>query len=126
MLNTILKYIKEEAFGLKDNDVLFASSEIAESLFGKMKHLMHDNLKHGLTGQVLAIAAVVGELDEEIVKQALKEVSDQDVQAWTKDNIGVTYVQKRRLYLGRKGKKPGRKPGQKTSGPFSESAKVAC
>ena len=127
MFNAILAHIKEQTFGLKEGEILLVSSEILESLFGKMKHLMNENLKHGLTGKVLAIVSAVGTLDVEIVKQALEEVSDQDVQAWTQENIGQTYTQKRRRYLGRKGKKPGRKAKdeQKLSGTFMGRFQVA-
>jgi hypothetical protein len=115
LLQDILEYIDKQASGLKEGEVLCASSEIIESYFGKMKYLMDDDLKHGITGQVLAMGACVGELNEETVKVALEQVSDKQVQEWERTNIGQTYMQKRRYYLGRKGKKPGRKPGKKPS-----------
>lgn len=130
MILSILEYIKKQACGLRDNQILLASTEIIESLFGKMKHLMNENLKHGLTGQVLAVASVVGVLDEETVKQALEAVSDQAIEDWAQANIGQTYTQKRRQYLGnnakqseRKAKQSEEKAGQSEGKSWTESVR---
>jgi hypothetical protein len=95
---------------------LLGTSEIIESLFGKLKYLIRDDLKKGFTGSVLFTAACVGEIDCAIVKTAMETVYDQQVNKWVTKNIGETFTQKRRRCLGRNKKKPGRKAGHKQTG----------
>jgi hypothetical protein len=112
----ILDFFEKTTAGLHLGEYLLGTSEIIESLFGKLKFLIREDLKKGFTGSVLFAAACVGKVDEETVKKAMVTVFDQNVKEWVDKNIGETFVQKRRRCLGRNRKKPGRKPGQKQAG----------
>lgn len=76
------------------------SSEIIESLFGKLKSLEQDQSKGGFTSLVLGAAACVGKMDADIVNAAMKQISTADVDEWTKEQIGRTLLSKRRKALG--------------------------
>lgn len=75
------------------------SSEVLESLFGKFKAIEGDHASSGLSSLVLAIPALVGRLDETILIEALKNTSVSDVDRWNRDNLGETFLSKRRNAL---------------------------
>ena len=80
--------------------VWVGSSEILESLFGKLKSLEQDQSKGGFTSLVLGAAACVGKVDADTVSAAMRQVSTGDVDAWTKEQMGPTLISKRRKSLG--------------------------
>lgn len=75
------------------------SSEIIESLFGKLKSLEQDQSKGGFTSLVLGAAACVSRVDADTVGAAMRQVSTADVDKWTKEQIGSTLLSKRRKAL---------------------------
>jgi hypothetical protein len=121
----ILDFFEEATANIGPEERLLGISEIIESLFGKLKHMIRDDLKKGFTGSVLFASACVGEIDCAIVKKAMETVSDQYVKKWVEKNIGETFTQKRRRCFGRNKKKPGRKPGQKHTGIIGELCAAA-
>jgi hypothetical protein len=80
--------------------IWIGSSEIIESLFGKLKCLEHDQSKGGFTSLVLGAVACVGKLDVEMIKAAMAQIRVADVEAWTREQMGVTLLSKRRQALG--------------------------
>lgn len=108
----ILDFFENICSGLDPQDCLLGMSEILESLFGKLKTMVREDLKRGFTGSVLFVAACTGKIDQDEVKNAMTHVNDQDVKEWVQKNIGETSIQKRRRCLGLNRKKPGRKKKQ--------------
>jgi hypothetical protein len=76
------------------------SSEILESLFGKFKYIEDNQASSGLSSLVLSIPALVGKLDESIVRGALETTSCFDIDEWIKENMGQTFLSQRRKALG--------------------------
>lgn len=112
----MLDFFENATANIGPEECLLGISEIIESLFGKLKYLIRDDLKKGFTGSVLFAAACVGEIDCATVRTAMETVSDRCVNKWVEKNIEETFTQKRRRCLGRNKKKPGRKSGQKHAG----------
>jgi hypothetical protein len=77
------------------------SSEILESLFGKFKYIEDNQASSGLSSLVLSIPALVGKLDESIVRGALETVSCFDIDEWIEENMGQTFLSQRRQSLGK-------------------------
>jgi len=77
------------------------SSEILESLFGKFKYIEGDQASSGLSSLVLSIPALVGKLDESVVRGALESISCFDIDEWIDENMGQTFLSQRRKALGR-------------------------
>lgn len=100
-----------------------ASSEIIESLFGKLKCLEQDQNKGGLTSLVLGTAECIGRLDVKIVREAMVKIKRKDVEAWLDEQLGATLLSKRRIVFGtwRKKKRP-EKIGQESTGVSLENA----
>ena len=104
----LIDFFNEQSKIIPAGDVWIGSSEILESLFGKLKCLEHDQSKGGFTSLVLGAAACVGKIDADVVKNALEQIKTADVDAWTNEQMGSTLISKRRKALGswRKKKRP--------------------
>lgn len=96
----LIDFCKEQAKIVPVGQVWVGSSEIIESLFGKLKSLEQDQSKGGFTSLVLGAAACVGKIDADIVQAAMRQVKTVDVDAWSAEQIGPTLLSKRRKALG--------------------------
>jgi hypothetical protein len=96
----LIDFLHEQSKVVPIGQVWIGSSEIIESLFGKLKCLEHDQSKGGFTSLVLGAAACVGNVDVDVVKVAMQQVKTRDVAAWTRDQMGTTLLSKRRHALG--------------------------
>lgn len=96
----LIDFLHEQSKIVPVGQVWIGSSEIIESLFGKLKCLEHDQSKGGFTSLVLGAAACVGKVDVDVVKAAMQQAKTADVAAWTKGQMGTTLLSKRRQALG--------------------------
>jgi hypothetical protein len=96
----LIDFVHEQSQIVPTGEVWIGSSEIIESLFGKLKCLEQDQSKGGFTSLVLGAAACLGKVDVNVVRAAMDEVTSSDVDAWTRDQMGVTLLSKRRKALG--------------------------
>ncbi len=93
----LLDFVKAESLKAKPNERLLGSSEIIESVLGKMKWLEKDQSKSGFTGLILAAAAIVSHTTQEVVARAMETVPTKKVTEWIKENIGPTVQSKRNI-----------------------------
>jgi len=77
------------------------SSEIIESLFGKLKFIEQHHHKGGFSSLVLVMAACVGNLEPSMIQAAMLETKTKDVDTWTKNQVGTTTLAKRRRAFGK-------------------------
>jgi hypothetical protein len=92
----LVAFLAQESLKAKANERLLGSSEVIESVFGKLKHMERDQAKSGFTGLVLSLAAMVSTTTAEVVQQALTTVTTQKVLAWCKQTLGSSVQAKRR------------------------------
>ena len=95
----LVAFVAEEAAQARPDERLLGSSEVIESVLGKMKRLEQDQAKSGFTGLVLGISAMVSTTTQAIIQQALETVSTQQVLAWCKEKFGRSVQSKRREVL---------------------------
>ena len=95
----LVAFVAEEAAQARPDERLLGSSEVIESVLGKMKRLEQDQAKSGFTGLVLGISAMVSTTTQEIIRQALETVSTKQVLAWCKEKFGRSVQSKRREVL---------------------------
>lgn len=102
----LIDFFHEQSKVVPVGQVWVGSSEILESLFGKLKSLEQDQSKGGFTSLVLGAAACVGKVDVDIVSAAMRQVSTADVDAWTKDQMGpiITLQEKKSAWIVEKKK----------------------
>jgi hypothetical protein len=83
----------------KDTERFVASTEILESSFGKLKRMERDQSNDGVTGLVLALGAIVGQFNEEELRQALEATPQKKVDNWIQRKLGQTIQWFRRRFF---------------------------
>ena len=74
----------------REGERLLGSSEVLESIIGKFKHVAGERGQHGLTGMVLSIGALVGNLAVATVQAAMTEITTHEVWNWCRSHLGAT------------------------------------
>lgn len=92
----LVAFVAAESLKARANERLLGSSEVIESVFGKLKHLEQDQAKSGFTGLLLSVAAMVSTTTTEVVQKALETVPTKQVVAWCKQTLGQSVQAKRR------------------------------
>jgi hypothetical protein len=107
----LLQFVTEEETKARAGERLVGSSEVIESIFGKWKRLEGEQARSGLTGLVLALAAIVAPTTPEVIKRALESVPTKTVLTWCRKKLGKT-VQTLRRTLFTAPPKPEQKQDQ--------------
>ncbi len=100
-MGKIMDFFDEQSKVVPEGETWVGSSEIIESVFGKLKNLEGDHSKGGFTSLVLGAAACVGQTDIGVVRAAMEQVSDSDVGNWTQKQLGTTLLAQRRRAFGK-------------------------
>ena len=104
MADELLELARSQAFSIAPGLSYPGSSEIIESLIGKIKQIQGQHSRGGFTKMVLMIGALLSERSERVVWQALQSIREIDIRAWTKATLGTTLGSIRRTSLpGTKG-----------------------
>jgi len=86
----LLEFMAVESQQAKEGERLLGSSEVLESIIGKFKHVAGERGQHGMTGMVLSIGALVGNLAVPTVQDAMTEVTTNEVWNWCRSHLGAT------------------------------------
>jgi hypothetical protein len=86
----LLEFIESQGRQAKTDERLLGSSEVLESIIGKFKHVAGERGHHGMTGMVLSIGALVGNIAIETVQAAMTQTTTQDVWNWCRSHLGAT------------------------------------
>ena len=89
-LRALLEFIAVEGRQAREGERLLGSSEVLESIIGRFKHVAGERGQHGLTGMVLSIGALVGNLAVETVHAAMTEITTTAVWDWCQSHLGAT------------------------------------
>ena len=92
----LLSFVEEESLKAKPNERLPGSSEVIESIFGKMKQMEQSQSNSGFTGLILSIAAMVSETTVDVIRKAMDTVRTKDVLEWCKNILGESVQAKRK------------------------------
>ncbi len=111
----LMDFITQASSKAQENEHLLGSSEVIESIFGKLKYLEKSQSKSGFTDLVLSIGAMVSPLSAEVILAALKFASTQTLLDWKQKTLGTTIQSQRRKAL-----KTHRKTEQKLRQLFSQ------
>jgi hypothetical protein len=95
----LVAFVAQEEAKARPHERLLGSSEVIESVLGKMKHLEQHQAKSGFTGLILGLSAMVSTTTHEIIQTALETVPTKKVLAWCQDVLGPTLQAKRRAAL---------------------------
>jgi hypothetical protein len=94
--NVLVMFLLEQSKGVMPGERFVGSSEVLESLFGKIKYMEHEQTAFGFTSLLLAAMAHVGSSDDEIIEQGIKTVKLSDIDEWSVKEIGRSVLSQRR------------------------------
>ena len=93
----LLAFVNSESLKAKPGERLLGSSEIIESVLGRLKRIEQNQAKSGFTGLVLSVAAIVSQTTREVVQQAMETVPTKKVLEWTRTHFGQSVQTKRKI-----------------------------
>jgi len=92
----LLAFVAEEELKAGPGERLLGSSEVIESVFGKLKRMEQDQAKSGFTSLLLSVAAMVSETTAEVVRKAMEKIPTKKVSEWCGKILGKSVQAKRR------------------------------
>ncbi len=92
----LVAFVARESAKARPGERLLGSSEVIESVLGKLKRLEQDQAKSGFTGLLLSIGAMVASTTSDVILKALETVPTKKVLAWCKEELGHSVQAKRR------------------------------
>lgn len=92
----LVAFVAEQEAEAHPGERLLGSSEVIESVLGKLKRLEQDQSKSGFTGLLLGLSALVSTTTPAVIQQALETVPTKQVGAWCQKTLGQTVQAKRR------------------------------
>jgi hypothetical protein len=95
LANQILKFIKEQEKVCSKNERLLHSSQIIESIFGKLKFIEREQSRSSFTSLILSVGAMVSKKTSSIIGEALEAVNVDMISKWSKKVIGTTVQSQR-------------------------------
>jgi hypothetical protein len=96
----LLTFVERESAKAAPHARFLGSSEVIESVFGKLKRLEHHQVHSGFTGLVLAVGAMVSTITHEVIQKALETVPTRQVRQWCQQHLGPS-VQAQRQHAFR-------------------------
>jgi hypothetical protein len=86
----LMAFAQEQTRELKPHERFPGTSEVIESCFGKQKVLSGEQSQGGFTSLLPALGALVGPLDEELVRVSLEQTPGKVIRDWCQSQLGVT------------------------------------
>jgi hypothetical protein len=98
--NDLVDYVAEQSRSVAGNERLIGSTEVVESLFGKLKRLEGQQNKNGFTKLLLGAAASVATLSKERLHAAFNAIKTKDIAEWCEQHLGISLQAQRQRALG--------------------------
>jgi hypothetical protein len=95
-VNQLTQFLQNQSNGIEYGKSFLGSTEVLESLFGKIKYMEREQRAFGFTSLLLAAIASVGTLDDATIIEAIKSVKLADIEMWAKTEIGQSVQSQRR------------------------------
>ena len=95
----LLTFVTAQAAPARPKERLVGSSEVIESVLGKLKRIEQDQAAGGFTGLVLSLGAIVSQATEAVIQKALETVSTQDVWTGCHETLGKSVQAQRRQLM---------------------------
>jgi hypothetical protein len=92
----LIAFVIEQEAKVREGEHLPGSSEVIESVLGKMKRLEQNQSKDGFTGLILGLSALVSTTTNTVIQKAMEAVSTKQVETWCQETLGRTIQATRR------------------------------
>lgn len=94
--NQLTEFLQNQSKGIQIGECFIGSTEVLESLFGKIKYMEREQRAFGFTSLLLAAIASVGPLDDDTIIKAIQTVKLSDIDKWSLTEIGQSVQSQRR------------------------------
>jgi hypothetical protein len=108
-------FLRDQTNGMKPGECFIGSTEVIESLFGKIKYMEREQTAFGFTSIVLAGIACIGPTDDKTIADAVTSIKLKDIELWAGKEIKES-TQSQRSKIRNCISKLKEKMGGKTSG----------
>jgi hypothetical protein len=98
----LIEFVADQSKSAHSDERLIGSTEVLESLFGKLKRLEGQQNQGGFTKLVLGLAASVATLTHDYLRQALESITTKQVRQWCDQHLGTSLQAHRQRALGTK------------------------
>ena len=92
----LTEFFLNQSKEVKQGECFIGSTEVLESLFGKIKYMEREQRAFGFTSLLLAAMAAVGPLDEKTIAEAMRSVKISHIEEWRAKEIGHGVQSQRR------------------------------
>ena len=96
-LEKIKNYLLEEKAKIASEKLLYLSSDVIESIFGKYKLFSERGPLKEIGLMILIIPLLTIEITTDFVKQGLETVSNLELQQWKEEILGASMLSKRKI-----------------------------
>ena len=86
----LLAHLAEQSAELREEERVWGSTEILDSVFGKLKCMEQNEGRDGFTSMLLALPALLSVTAKDVVAKALETVRTQDVTHWVHAQFGYS------------------------------------
>ncbi len=93
----LIAFARSQSVSVRPGERLVGTSEVEESVFGKLKALEGDQSRSGFTRYVLSLGALVGDWPPTRIKEALENTPVKMVEAWCAEHLPISVQAQRRL-----------------------------
>jgi len=93
-------FVADQSKSAGENERLLGSTEVLESLFGKLKRLEGQQNQGGFTKLVLGLAASVATITQDYLCQALSTIKTKQISQWCEQQLGISIQAQRHRALG--------------------------
>jgi hypothetical protein len=93
----LITFARQQSESARPGERLIGSSEVEESVFGKLKALEGDQSRSGFTRYVLSLVALVGDWTPARIKEALENTPVKAVLAWCRENLPTSVQAQRKI-----------------------------
>ena len=105
----LVRFAARQALKARAGERLLGSSEVIESMFGKLKRIERDQARSGFTALVLSIPAMVSTTTQEVIHKALETVPTKKIAEWSKEFLGKSIqAQRKEAFRGTSKKEQNR------------------
>ncbi len=94
--NQLAEFLQNQSNGMQISECFIGSTEVLESLFGKIKYMEREQRAFGFTSLLLAAIASVGPLDDDTIIKAVQTVKLSEIANWSTTEIGQSVQSQRR------------------------------
>jgi hypothetical protein len=112
----LLAFVETESAKAAPHERFLGSSEVIESVFGKLKRLEQHQAHSGFTGLLLAVGALVSTTTHEVIQKALETVPTRQVRQWCQQHLGPSVQAQRQQAFRRL------KPAEEKQSQFQQAA----